>query len=244
MVNNNAITADSIEVTVRGQLPGAGEYLRRRLHDALVHAPEPVLAAHATVTRHNDPAVAEKISASANVDLNGRIVHVDVDGETVAAAVDHLHDSVRRSLDKAVRHHHARRAAAPHGAPVAMRDREIVRHRMFSPAPLSVADAAGELEALDYEFHLFTESGTGQDCVLYRVPGGYRLAQLRPGPVVADGVPVTVSPQPAPLLTLAEARERFDLDGRSFLFFAEAGTHRGAVLYQRYDGHLGLVTAD
>ena len=34
---------------------------------------------------------------------------------------------------------------------------------------------------MGYDFHLFTEAGTGQDSVLYRSgPTGYRLAQLVP----------------------------------------------------------------
>ncbi|WP_160148900.1 sigma 54 modulation/S30EA ribosomal C-terminal domain-containing protein [Amycolatopsis alkalitolerans] len=238
-MNTKAITADRIEITVRGRLPGAGDYLRRRLHEALVHAPEPVLAARATLTRHNDPAVADKVSAAANVDLDGRLIHVDVSGETVAETVDHLRDSVRRSLERTVRPHR-RRAAAE--TAVAAREREIVRHRTFSRAPVAIADAAAELDALGYEFHLFTDVATRQDCVLYRVPGGYRVAAAGAGRLTAPNR-VTVSPRTAPWLTLAEARDRFELDDRPFLFFAEAGTGRAAVLYRRHDGHLGLISA-
>ncbi|WP_143249785.1 sigma 54 modulation/S30EA ribosomal C-terminal domain-containing protein [Amycolatopsis sacchari] len=236
-MNDNGIPLGSIEISVRGQLPGAGEHLRRRLHDALARAPRPVLAARATIARRNDAAAAVRISAT--IDLNGRILHVDVDGETVATAVDHLQDCVRRALDRAGRHRAAADRHRP-ARPVAVRDREIVRHRTFSLAPVAVAVAAEELQALGYEFHLFTDAGTGQDCVLYRVPGGLRLAGLDPA---VQGGPATVSPHPAPRLTLDEARERFELDDRPFLFFAEAGTGRGALLHRRHDGDLGLVTA-
>lgn len=240
-MNNNGIPAGSIEVTVRGQLPGAADYLRRRLHEALAHAPVPVLVVHATATRHNDPAVADKISVSANIDLNGKAIHVDVDAATVAEAVDHLHDTVRRVLDKAFRPRTARRDVARHEERVAVRDREIVRHHTFSRAAVPVADAINELEALDYRFHLFTEAGTSQDCLLYRTPAGYRLAQLGAKPVAAPGI--SLSPQHAPRLNLGEAQERLELDGRPFLFFADRETGRGAVLYHRLDGHFGLVTA-
>ncbi len=40
--------------------------------------------------------------------------------------------------------------------------------------------AAAELVLLDYDFHLFTERSAGQDSVIYRTPGGYRLAMARP----------------------------------------------------------------
>ncbi|MFD2420309.1 hypothetical protein [Amycolatopsis pigmentata] len=129
---NDTIPLDRIEATVRGRLPGAGDYLRRRVHEALAHAPQPVLAARATIARHNDPAVADKISASANVDLNGRTVHVDVDSATVAAAVDHLHDCLRRSLDRVERRGGGHRASRTRPSPAAGQDRAIVRHRTYS----------------------------------------------------------------------------------------------------------------
>jgi hypothetical protein len=83
------------------------------------------------------------------------------------------------------------------------------------------------------------------DTVIYRAgPTGYRLAQLTPDPAwqPATEVPVTVSTQPAPWLDLPEAIERLGLTGLPFLFFADATTARGCVLYLRYDGHYGLIT--
>jgi hypothetical protein len=63
------------------------------------------------------------------------------------------------------------------------------------------------------------------------------------GPEPADGdPPVTLDPQPAPRLVLAEARERLELGGLPFVFFVDRDSHRGAVLYHRYDGHYGLIT--
>jgi ribosome-associated translation inhibitor RaiA len=247
-----------IEVTVRGQLPGAADYARQRLSDALGYAPEPVLAARVRLTEHKGPASRRSILVQANVDLKGRPIRAQATGENVASAVDQLHDRVRRRLDKAARHWEARRGQQPkpegwrHGNLPAQRspfpslpedEREIVRHKTFSLAALSVAGAVAELESLDYDFHLFTELSTGQDSVVYRTEEGYGLAQLRPGPVASGEIRLTVSAHPAARLTLAEARDRLDLSGWPFLFFADAGTGRGSVLYHRYDGHYGLITA-
>ncbi|MEV7189390.1 sigma 54 modulation/S30EA ribosomal C-terminal domain-containing protein [Kitasatospora sp. NPDC093102] len=45
-----------------------------------------------------------------------------------------------------------------------------------------------------------------------------------------------------PCLTGAQARVRLDLSGLPFVFYTDAATGRGNVLYHRYDGHYGLIT--
>ena len=102
------------------------------------------------------------------------------------------------------------------------------------------------MDLLDYDFHLFTEIGTGTAGVLYRAGAtGYRLALVAPGladQVDTSGLPVTISPQPLPCLTEEEAADRLGLLGLPFLFFIDAAQGRASVLYHRYDGHYGLIT--
>jgi Sigma 54 modulation/S30EA ribosomal protein C terminus len=95
----------------------------------------------------------------------------------------------------------------------------------------------------DGDFHLFIERSTGQDSVIYRTPGGYRLALAdpnlsRPGPLPGS---VTVSPLPASRLTVQEATGRLDATGQPFTFFVDARTGRGSLVYHRYNGHYGLL---
>lgn len=73
--------------------------------------------------------------------------------------------------------------------------------------------------------------------------GGYRLALAhrrtdRLGPV---DPPITVSQVPAARLTVTEAEDRLEAFGQPFLFFANAETGRGNLIYHRYDGHYGLI---
>ena len=102
------------------------------------------------------------------------------------------------------------------------------------------------MDLLDYDFHLFNEKGSGIAGVLYRAgPTGYRLAQV--APTSPDGLtpyelPLTISPHPAPCITVEKAAERLGLLGLPFLFFIEARQGRAAVLYVRCDGHYGLIT--
>jgi hypothetical protein len=55
-------------------------------------------------------------------------------------------------------------------------------------------------------------------------------------------VAVAVDDRPAPALTLVAARERLDVGPEPWVFFEDADTGRGHLLYRRYDGHYGLVT--
>ena len=102
------------------------------------------------------------------------------------------------------------------------------------------------MDQMDYGFHQFTEAETGGDAVLYRGgPTGYRLARLASGPTWLDlsgRAPISLSPLPAPRLTLDDARDRLDLWGLPFVFFEDPDIDRGSALYHRYDGHYGLIT--
>ncbi len=101
------------------------------------------------------------------------------------------------------------------------------------------------MDLLDYDFHLFTEKGTGTAGVLYRAGAtGYRLALV--APALADqlspyALPANISRHPVPCLTEEEAADRLGLLGWAFLFFIDAAQGRASVLYHRYDGHYGLI---
>ena len=125
-------------------------------------------------------------------------------------------------------------------------ERRVIRRKSFTLAPCTVDEAAVEMDLLDYDFHLFTEKGTGFAGVLYRAgPTGYRLALVipaSPDQLAPFELPLTISPQPAPCLTVEQATERLGLLGLPFLFFIDAAQGRASVLYHRYDGHYGLIT--
>jgi hypothetical protein len=98
---------------------------------------------------------------------------------------------------------------APHVPyfPRPLEERTVIRHKSYSLARQTPAEAVADLEQLDYDFHLFTEKATGQDSVIYRTPDGYRLAQAgsppgQPGPVDAS---ITISEQPSPRMTPDDA---------------------------------------
>lgn len=251
----------NVDVTTRGNLPGADEYARNKIEDLERFSHRPLLHAHVKLTRHADPALERPVIAQANLDVDGRLVRAQAEGENARDAIDRLGERLRRRLRRAADHFEARRDGRsirmPHDADaeptdraarvsVAPEEREVVRQKSYTLAPCTVDEAALEMELLDYDFHLFTEEGTGLASVLYKGgPADYRLAQVEPASeeeLAPFELPLTISPQPAPCLTVEQAAERMGLLGLPFLFFIDAAQERAGVLYRRYDGHYGLIT--
>jgi hypothetical protein len=252
-----------VEVTAHGQLPGAADYARNKIGELGRLTHKPVLHARVKLSQHGDPAVARRVVAQANLDVDGRLVRAQVEGVTAREAIDRLEARLRHRLERSAEHWEAKRGGITRVGPREWRhqsepthrpnyfprpesERRIMRHKSYSLPTCTVEEAALEMELLDYGFHLFTEEGTKQDSVLYREgPNEYRLAQVNPEsadePAPFD-MPLTISPQPAPRLTVDEAIARIGLLGLPFLFFVDTARDRGSVLYHRYDGHYGLIT--
>lgn len=58
-------------------------------------------------------------------------------------------------------------------------ERQVRHHKALTLGPSTVADAAQETDALGYQFHLFTEKGSGIDSVLVQTQEqGYELLQV------------------------------------------------------------------
>ena len=245
---------------------------RERVRAAIrQHAGRPVLHARVRITRDGGPD--RPVVAQANIDLDGRLVRAQVHARTDREALELLEERLRNRMQHASRtvgNWEDRRGrgalsmAGPqpgdertewrHGDlptrrgpsyPRPPAERQIIRHKSFTVAEWGIDEAAFDMETLDYDFHLFTELGTGQDSVLYRGgPTGYRLAQVEPHPeaLARHALEVTVSEQPAPGLSTDEAIERMAALDVPFLFYLDRERDRGALLYHRYDGHYGLIT--
>jgi ribosome-associated translation inhibitor RaiA len=257
------VDVSDVEIVVQGDLPETvTDYARDKVTAVAAHLTTPVLHARIRLTHQPDPAVARPVRAQANLDVNGRLVRAEVAATTGHEAVDLLVDRLSNRLVRLAQHWEALRGRRPSPEPHEWRhtakpthrrpyhsrpseDRQLIRHKSFTPARISPSEAAWEMDRMDYDFHLFTEDETGGDAVVYRGGStGYRLARLSSGPKWLGllDVPMTISPHPAPRLTVDEARDRLEFAGQPFVFFADASTGRGRVLYHRYDGHYGLIT--
>lgn len=117
-------------------------------------------------------------------------------------------------------------------------ERQIVRRKTFASEPMTDEQAIWEMRLLDHDFFLYTNADTGEESVVYLRPDGTpALAQVTP----ASGGPFSVDPVPAPVMLIDGAVERLNLTGEPFLFFVDAQTRRGNVVYRRYDGHYGVL---
>jgi ribosome-associated translation inhibitor RaiA len=253
---------DDFEVVLRGDLPAeVAEYVVDRIAPLADHLDEPVFHTRVRLTHESNPAFDRPIRAQANLHLKNRMVRAQVAGLTPYEAVDRLRERLQARLPRFAEHWQARRGELPSSEPHEWRrieepthrppyyprpieERAVIRHKSFTPRRISPADAADEMEQLDYDFHLFTDEYTALDAVIYRGgDSGYELQHATSRPETAvDIAPIELNPQPAPRLSVDEARERLELAGLPFVFFVDRDTQRGAVLYHRYDGHYGLIT--
>ena len=250
-----------VQTQTHGRVPDSEVSLAvRRVSSLLRMASEPVLFARVKLTMHADPAVQRPAIAQINVDLNGRLVRVQSADETMRAGIEHACDRLRIRLERAARNWAGLRGGLPLPGPGEWRpesmpaprppyfprpreERIVMRHKSYTPAHETPAEAAAEAELLDYDFHLFREKSTGEDSVIYRTPGGYRLAlaHRRPGRLGPVDPPISVSRVPAARLTVTEAEDRLDAFRQPFVFFLNSQTGRGNLIYHRYDGHYGLI---
>lgn len=122
----------------------------------------------------------------------------------------------------------------------------VARRKIVAVRTVSPLQAAGVMDAMDYDVHLFTDADTGEDAVVYRGgPSGLRLARQRGArpslPDVEEPGVLAVDPHPAPEIAEAQAVQQVCDLGLPFLFYTDVGTRRGHLLYRRYDGELGLL---
>lgn len=225
-------------------------------------APRPVLFARVILREETNPSVERRAVAEGNLDVSGRIVRAQVAAPGVREAVDLLEERLRRRLEELSEHLEARRQESgvaelgewrhgdlptwrPDYFPRPVDERELVVHKTLADGVQTPDEAALDMRLLDYDFYLFTNAVTGEDNLLYRLPGeGLGWAQTTPTADSADRYAVTLSPEATPPTTMPveQAIERLDVSGEPFVFFLDAPSGRGNVLYRRYDGHYGLIT--
>jgi ribosome-associated translation inhibitor RaiA len=256
--------AMDVEVTERGAVPSTAVTAAHEKVGALEQVVrDPILHAHVVLRQEDNPRLERPARADGELvvaggQVRGRVAAATMD-QAVDALAEHLHRQLRRFVD---RRRDARRRPAEaqdgewfHGAwspprpdfqPRPPEERRIVRRKTFSVAPCTLAEAAADLAALDHDFLLFRHEGTAADAVLHRRDEDGRLEAIvpqgtpEPDEARAGGVVWTASRLSGPL-DLATARSEMDALDHRFLFFVDAATGRGTVLYLRYDGHLGLL---
>ena len=251
----------NVEVTSRGEV---GERVRTDAREKLGALERlvngPVLGARVVLSEERNPRIPDHGRAEAEIDLQGRVIRARATGPTVQAAVDEVAERLRRQLRRYVdvriarRHEPGQKTAAewslrtssPPRWPVFQRpveERQIVRRKSFAFGPMPVVEAADALEDLDHEFFLFHDVDSGADSVLYWRDDGL-LAMIEPPhtrPAVDVSGPVREPSRFSSPIGLEVAVQEMNAVAHRFMFFENAATGRGNVIYRRADGNYGLI---
>lgn len=252
-----------VEIVVHGDIGSALKaYARDKVSRVTRLVPDPILSAQVTLRVAPNPARERPAIATASLDANGTPVRAHVAAHDVREAIDLLEDRLRDRLAHVATRRQALRRRGPHAqdphewrhgdAPTHRppyfdrppEEREVVRRRTYADHALSAAEAAEEMDRLDYDFHLFVSDDTGTVCLVSRRSDG-RIAIASTGalpPAQEDWL--VAEPTPTPTLDEDEAVELLDLSGAPYVFYRDATSGAGAVVYRRYDGHYGLITAN
>lgn len=254
-----------LRMIIQGAVPREAESRARVAITEIIDSCNlPVWSARVRLTRYDDREVIDPVVSQVNADVNGWFVRVQVEAPTASQSVDRLAERLRARIGWIERQREAQWSSphdiaahawdeeiAPAWRPSYLSrlpgERRIVRHKTCSIQATTVDQAALDMNLLDQDFTLFTEAGSKQDSVLYRSGStGYRLAQVSsrgPRPLRPFRLPLTISPQPAALVSVPLAVDRLNRTGLPFLFFLDTESGHSRVLYRRYDGHYGLLSA-
>lgn len=241
----------TVSVTTKGGVdPATAARLEAHLRRLADQVDLPILSASGTIVRHHDPARQRPVLASATVDLNGHWERASVEADEEIESVDLLDAKVRRIVKRYNdRRQRKGRLHAPageghwrHGDQPAPRspwqeipddERQIVQRALHGPVRRTIAEADFDLEVLGQFFTLFVDDATDLDSLLCRNDdGSLELIQLDQ---------VDQSDPPVVRLEVSEAIEQLTHAGDQLVFFRDAQTGRGTVVYHRDDGHLGLI---
>jgi ribosome-associated translation inhibitor RaiA len=243
----------NVDVTTRGEV--APEHARRaaeRVAELERITTGPILQARVVLTQERNPRIELPARAEGHIVFAGQPIRARVAAPAMRAAVDQLADRLRERLRR-----HVERLTTQHRVPAPepepsltpprswrpVGERRIVRRKTFALEPTTAINAAADMVALDHQFYLFHDLDTGTESVVYRRDDG-RIAVIQPAgaPVPDDeyDIPREPSRYSEPIAE-SDAVAEMDMLNHRFLYFTNAATGRGCVIYLRYDGDYGLI---
>lgn len=215
------------------------------------------------VLRQEKDGIPDGARAEGDVSLGGKIIRAHVRAENMAQAVndltERLRQQIRRHIDRLTTQrrkpaetpegkwdHDTWRPELPAESLLKPGEREVIRRKVFALAPLNAIEAAELMRELDHAFYLFHDSETDADSVVYLRDDG-QLGAIAPQNVptpTEGGNPEGVIREQSRFsepIALEDAVSEMDQLNHRFMFFTDASTDQGAVIYLRHDGHYGLI---
>ena len=243
-----------VEILTQGPVRnGDREHATGKVRDLCELGHEPVLAAVVKLRLRGGTSDSLAAIAEATLDLNGVAIRAHASADTMTEAIDKLDDRLGRRLRRHRKRLEGRRhdrepepvASHPGFALIPPDEREVVRHKSLAMHPMTVEEAADEMDLLDHGFYLYLDTDHDIDRVVFH--NGDGAIHVVPA-VDGEDLPGDTRPpiHAATLvlnhLPLLDAEVLLDEGDEPFVFFAEPDSGRGQVLYRRFDGHYGLIS--
>jgi ribosomal subunit interface protein len=250
----------NIQITARGDVDErARERARHKLAELERFVKGPILGARVVLIQEPNPRISLPARAEAEIDLQGKLIRARVAAPSMEAAIDEVAERLQRHVRRYVERLIARKreptdarvgelsprpASGRRPSTVARpaQERQIIRRKSFAFGPMSVDQAADALEDLDHDFFLFHDAETDADSIVYWRDDGL-LALIEPASAQAPDIrgPIHERNRFTSPIDLQAAVAEMNAVGHRFLFFENAATGRGNVMYRRYDGQYGLI---
>lgn len=254
-----------VEISVDGQVTQRSrERALERMRKVLEKVDAPVLHVRIRLVNAVDSGRDEPALASIMLDINGDPIRAEMSHTDLDAAIDSLGDRLKHQIERMTSLRDTLRRRGPGSAsgewrhgdlpterpahyPRPVEERQVVRHKTFTTVEATIDEAIFDMESLDYDFFLYTDLASGQEGFITRGEEGIYQIRLQEGldeDTFVRTVASAIEPhaEGAPTLSLAEARGLLDENPDPWVFFSDADSARGHVLYRRYDGHYGLLT--
>lgn len=224
-------------------------------------APRPVLFARVRITVDPDRDPDEEAIAQGTMDISGKVIRAQVAAPSTRDAINALYDRLDRSLRRLSERRRTatkrprktsegrwRSGDLPSSRPGyftrPVEDRQVVSRKTVAPRDrISVDEALFDMEVLDYRFFLFRDAADDQPSIVYEEDGRVMLRKVSGDAPPPEDLLLGIEPNPTPALELEvdEAKQVLDTSNADFVFFRDAHSGDGCVMYRRYDGHYGLV---
>ncbi len=252
----------TFEISTRGEVDNDTiERAKDRLSRVGDHCREPIMHVELRVT--NDPGhlSPEHVRAEATLSVKRGPVRAHAQGSTNAEAIDLMIERLRRRVDRhesrlhrvgSKRHdgvateghwHHGDVESTPrHPRPIRDESATVVRRKTFAAVPMTVEEAAFDLEILDHDFYLFEEMKSGNAALLSLQPDGRHRLEIAESAEIEIASTLAIDRLPGPaLLDEPSAQRLLDSEDDPFVFHRVNTSQPGQVMYRRYDGDYGVV---
>ena len=174
------------------------EHVERKLERLVRHLPA-ITGVEVELTRNNSRDPASRIVAQVTLDVDGTVLRGEEKGSNATAAVDEALDVMDRRMERLkgrlYRSQQTKRSSVSRMQAEAPPDLDpetpgdeadesggvVVKTKRFPMKPMTVEDAAFQMDMLGHEFFLFLNAETGEHNVVYRrADGDYGLIQPEP----------------------------------------------------------------